>query len=285
MLLSDEQIKEKGFTPEQIEVVNSNYTAKESELLALANKNADGIFNGAAAKLTEMTGIAKGDNEKFSAYFERLGSEYLPEASKSQIEKARQEAEEWKSKFENHKGDETFKNELNEYKTKVEKFPELLSAKENEWKAKYEALENDTKSYKVTNSINSSMPKFDDSVNKFELEAKKKQAIDRIQNDYELSFDEKGNLIGTKDYQKVLVADLLKNDPDLKELILIEQSQGGGGEGAAAKGKTLNLPADISKGAAQHLIQVHMSTVEGIDTLNENYAARFKELCKENNVL
>ena len=129
------------------------------------------------------------------------------------------------------------------------------------------------------------MPKFDESVNKFELEAKKKQAIDRIQNDYELSFDDKGNLIGTKDYQKVLVADLLKNDPDLKELILIEQTQGGGGEGSASKGKTLNLPADIKKGAAQHLIQVHMATIEGIDTLNENYEARFKELCKENNVL
>jgi len=284
MLLSKEELK-KGLEPEQIQAIEAEYSVKEAELLALANKNADGIFNGAAEKLNQLTNIQKNEKEKFSDYFERLGTEWLPEVSKAKITKAEQEALEWKGKFENHKGDETFKIELEQVKAELAKFPDILKAKDEAWETKYSSLETTHNTSKLNRSITDAMPKFDDNVNKFELEAKKKSAIERIKNTHELSYDEKDNLIGTKDYQKFLISDLLKQDAELKDLILIEQKTGGGGQGSSGSAKTLNIPESISKGAAQEIIKQHIITNENIDHLDDKFAARFKELCKENDVL
>ena len=283
MLLNEEQ--KKGMEPEQIQVVEDAYKIKETEFTGLANRNADGIFNGAAEKLKTLTGISKGEDEKFSVYFDRVGVEWLPEASKSKITKAETERDEWKGKFENHKGDETLKTDLLAAQGEVAKIPDLLKAKDDEWNTKYSDLETTHNTSKLNRSMTDAMPKFDDNVNKFELDAKKKSAIERISKSHELSFDENGNLIGTKDYQKTLVSELLKTDEELKDLILIEQSSGGGGEGGSPKAKTLNIPESIGKGAAQEIIKAHIITNENIDFLDDKYSARFKELCKENKVL
>lgn len=289
MLLEKEELKE-GLSPEQIQAIEAAYTAKETELTALANRNADGIFNGAAEKLFKITGVQRNEKEKYSDYFERLGNEWLPEAintkAQEKIEEANRKAQEWEEKFKNHKGDETLKQELERLQGEVKKIPDLLEAKETEWKDKYETLETEYQTSKFTRAVEDSMPKFDDSVNPFELKAKKQNAIDRLKNTYELSFDDKGNLIGTKDYQKHLVSELLKSDEELKDLILIEQGAGGGG-GASGKKPTsgLNIPENISKGAAQNIIENFIVEVEKLSKLDEKYPERFKELCKENNVL
>lgn len=290
MLLTKEQQGE--MTTEQIQVVEDAYKVKETELTGLANKNADGIFNGASEKLFTLTGIAKSEKEQYSAYFERLGTEWLPEASKTKITEAElrtttteQERDDWKAKFESHKGDETLKIDLQKAQDEVKKIPDLLQAKEEEWDVKYKELETTHNTSKLNRSLKDSMPNFDVNVNTFELEAKKKNAIERIKESHELSYDEKGNLIGTKDYQKTLVSELLKTDTELKDLILIDQNAGGGG-GAGAKGtKTLNIPESMAKAAAQELIRVYIKDVEKMDKLDDKYSDRFKELCKENKVL
>lgn len=285
MLLEKDELKQ-GLSPEQIQAIEAEYSVKESELRALANKNADGIFNGAAAELSNFTGIQKEEKEKFSDYFKRLGNEWLPNASKSKIEKAQQEAKEWQEKFNSHKGDETIKTELEKARAELSKIPDLLKAKDEEWSTKYNELETTFKTTKLNRSITDAMPKFDENANQFEVKAKQQNAIDRIKQAYELSYDEKDNLIATKDYQKFLVSDLLKNDEELKDLILIDQSKGGGGKPKPdGKSKTMSLPEGISKGAAQQIITTFMKDVEGIDVLDAKYSDRFKELCKENNVL
>jgi len=287
MLLTDEL--KVGLTPEQIQAIENVYSEKETEFNALANKNADGIFNGAAMKLTELTGVHKLDNEKYSTYFERLASEWLPTKAEQRVlnaeKKAEEKVRELEEKIRTHKGDETLKTELQKAREELNKIPDLLAAKENEWKTKYEDEVRLNTEFKVNTSINNSLPKFDDTINKFELEAKKKAAIDRIKSEYELSFDDKNNLIGTKDYQKFLVADLLKNDAELKDLVMIEHGQGGGGAGDRRSTKALNIPKEISKAASQQIIREYMKTTEGIDILSPKHSERFKELCKENEVL
>lgn len=284
-MLLDETLQT-GLTPEQIQAIETAYSSKEVELKALANKNADGIFNGAAQKLAEQTGIQKNENEKYSDYFIRLGSEWLPAQAQTKLQAAEQKVKEAEEKFANHKGDETLKAELQKAKDELAKIPDLLNQKETEWKTKYEGLENTHKTFKFNKSISDAMPKFDDNVNQFELKAKQSNAIDRIKKTYELSYDENDNLIGTKDYQKYLISDLLKSDEELKDLILIDQVNGGGANSGKAKPtKGLNIPEGMAKGTAQEVVRVYMKTVENIDKLDPKYPERFKELCKENNVL
>lgn len=283
MLLEKDQIE--GLSEDQVTAVEDAFAIKEAELKGLANKNADGIFNGAAQKLAALTNIQKNEKEQYSAYFERLSNEWLPDASKNKITAAEADRDEWKSKFENHKGDETIKADLLAAQEEVAKIPELLQAKETEWSDKYKMLEATSNTEKQERFIADSMPVFDKNVNKFELEAKKKNAIERIKNTYELSYDEKGNLIGTKDYQKTLFSELLKNDEELKNLILIDQNSGGGGNPKKELTKNLNIPENIGKGAAQQIIREYMITVENIDKLDAKFPERFKELSKENNVL
>lgn len=284
MLLEKDQIE--GLSEAQVTAIEAAYTVKETEFKGLANKNADGIFNGAAAKLATLTGINKEEKEQYSTYFERLGTEWLPEASKGKITTVEAERDEWKGKFENHKGDETLKADLLTAQSEVAKIPDLLQAKETEWSDKYSSLEKTSNESKLNRSISDSMPAFDKNVNQFELEAKKKTAIDRIKQNHELSYDDNGKLIGTKDYNKTLFSDLLKNDEELKDLILIDQNSGGGGD--ADKNKkptTLSIPKDIGKGAQQQIIKQYVITAEGINHLDPKFSPRFKELCKENNVL
>jgi len=291
MLLNEEE--KKGFEPEQIQVIEDAYKVKETELTGLANKNADGILNGFADTLTAITGLQRnGNEEKVSSFFDRTVNDWLPSDAKTKVEKAEKsvldigiERDEWKVKFENHKGDETLKTELQSAQEKIAEFPNLLQAKETEWSTKYSDLETTHNTSKLNRSIVESMPKFDDNVNKFELEAKKKSAIERIKQTYELSYDDNGNLIGTKEYDKTLVSELLKTDEELKDLILIEQNSGGGGEGGSGKAKTLNLPEAIGKGASQEIIKLHIINNENIDFLDDKFHVRFKELCKENKVL
>lgn len=282
MLLKKEELE--GKTHEQIqEAYETAYTAKETEFSALASKNADGILNGFSEKLATLTGIQRnGNDEKVSAHFERITNDWLPEATKKKLTKAEQERDEWKEKFTNHKGDETIKTELARVQSEIAKIPELLSQKETEWKTKYDTLDTTFKTEKLTRSLTDAMPKFDENVNQFELKAKKQNAIERIQESYELSYDEKGNLIGTKDYQKHLVSELLKGDEELKDLILIEQNSGGGGEGGKKQTKTLSIPANLSKGAAQEIIKEYIIEVEKIEFLSDKFPIRYKELLKEN---
>lgn len=284
MLLEKEELKQ-GLTPEQIQAIETAFTVRETELKALANKNADAIFNGAAQKLTEFTGVAKTDNEKYSDYFIRLGNDWLPEASKKKLADAEEKVRIAEDKFNNHKGDETLKEELRKAKEELSKVPDIIKSKEDEFNGKYKELETTHKTFKFNKSINDAMPKIDDNVNPFEAKAKKQNAIERIKNNYELSYDENDNLIATKDYQKHLVSDLLKNDEELKDIILTDQERGGGANGVPKTTKTLNIPAGMQKPAAQQLIREYMSTVEKIEKLDDKFADRFKELCKENNVL
>lgn len=284
MLLEKEAIE--GKTPEQIqEAYETAYNAKEAELKALANKNVDGILNGITQRLEENTGIPKNEKEKYSDYFIRLGTDWLPSQSQSKIQAAEEKVKIAEEKFANHKGDETLKTELQKAKDELAKIPDLLNAKETEWKTKFEGLENTHKTFKFNKSISDAMPKFDDSVNQFELRAKQQNAIDRLKKTYELSYDENDNLIGTKDYQKYLISDLLKSDEELKDLILIDQGAGGAGAGQKKTTKSLNIPDGISKAAGQQIIREFIKTIENIDQLDSHYPVRFKELCKENNVL
>jgi len=284
MLIEKLELKDK--TPEQIqEAYETAFTVKETELKALANRNADGIFNGAAEKLKGLTGIEKNEKEHYSSYFERLGSEWLPEASKVKIQAAEEKMRIAEEKFNNHKGDETLKAELKKAQDELVKIPDLLSAKETEWKTKFETLENSSRAEKLNRSLIDSMPKFDNNVNSFELTAKKQNAIDRISETYELSYDDKGNLIGTKDYQKQLVSELLKNDAELKDLILIDNNKGGGGgTGNSNQGKIINFSDGLSKGAKQNIIIATM-VANGMNQLDDNFSDDFKEQCKLYNVL
>jgi hypothetical protein len=274
-----------GLTPEQIQAIETTYTTKETELKGLAEKNAVGIFNGASQKLAEQTGIKQNEGERFSDYFIRLGAEWLPEQSKAKLAAAEEKVRIAEEKFANHKGDETLKAELEKAKAELVKIPDLLTAKDAEWKTKYEGLEQTHKTFKFNQSIQSAMPKFDESVNPFELKAKQQNAIDRIKKTYELSYDENDTLIGTKDYQKYLISDLLKSDEELKDLVLIDQASGGAGGGGQKKTTTLSIPANISKAAGQQIVREYIKTVEQIDALDPKYSDRFKLLCKENNVL
>ena len=66
---------------------------------------------------------------------------------------------------------------------------------------------------------------------------------------------------------------------------MTEQDKGGGGAGGKIPSKNLNLPKDVSKSAGQQIVREYMAAVESINNLDAKYSERFKELCKENNIL
>lgn len=296
-MFTEQEIKDLELTEGQVKAINKNYKEKETELTGLANKNSDNILNNVAAIVAEKTGVTRIDKEKVSVYLPRASEEFISNEvkskSKTKVEEAERLAGEWEDKFKNHKGDQTLKDELKIAQEKIAEFPGLLEAKDTEWGGKLETLQTDFDGYKLELGIKNSIPQLDTSINKYEADTKTANAIGRLKDTYELSYDDKGNLIGTKDYQKSLVSELLKSDTELKDILFKDDGSGGegggagGGAGNGAEGGSGDIvinPA-LSKSAKQELIRAAIIETKKIEPWEDAFTSVFKEECKKHDAL
>lgn len=282
--VADEAVQDKVIS-EVDTLLSTDKATTITEQEVIADKRVNKAFTDVDETINTHTGVTKNDNEKTSNYATRAIDDFLVTKT-SDLTKDR---DGWKGKFEGHEGDETLKDELSKATKQVDDFPEILQKKDEDWQGKLDDSVKELSNFKNEQGFTQAMPALDPNANQFEIQKRRADAIKEIQDgEFVFSFDGDGKFIATKDYQPRLVSDLLKGSEHLKPVLKkVSDGGGGGGPGDSKPGEkvTLTIPEGTTKADAQQLVRVHLKINENLDKTDAGYSERFKEICKESEIV
>lgn len=284
--LTQEIIEKAGLTEEQlaaIKPVAENYIAEQKKAWdGKANENAEAILSGAVAKIYEKTSIARQQGEKVADYITRVGELHL--ASKQQeVESLKADYE---TKLKNFNGDPATKQELQDAKAKLDAAQKRLAKIEPlaEKATKYDDLLKELSETKRQKAWSDVKPTFSKDANPYEVDAKWNKFQRDIESKYDLQIVD-GNVIAIdkeNQYKQVSLLELVQGNEELKALISGRQQQGSGAKpaknGKAIEGLPFEATEDTPRSEIQKLIEIHLTTKEGLKITDMSYGDRFKEL-------
>lgn len=292
LTFTDEFIKDNGFTSEQITAVtgvvtgvyNTNVTALKEEFGGVANKQAEGIIQGAIDKTQKDTGhtLARLDGEKNAEYLERFNLSYLS-TQKTDLEKSRLDYE---TKMKDFKGDETVLKELGEFK----EANAILKGKESEWdkiinsgvQKNYDDLLIKNATLNESVAFGSVKPSFDKDSNEFEVAAKWGAFIAATKEKNEIVMYEGVAYAVSKenDLIKTKLEDLVKGNEELTPLIVGRQQKGIDGKPIEHKdvdGVKFKVPTEATDDEIAALVQGQL-TKDGVSDISPEYSKKFQEM-------
>lgn len=283
--LTQEIIEKAGLTEDQLATIKplgESYIADlKKSWDGKANSDAEGILNGAATKVAEVTKVNRNQGEKIADYIVRAGNEHLA-VKQTEFETAKSQYEQ---KLKDFKGDEATKAELDAAKTKLDAAQKRLAEVEplvekaikyDELATKYDTMKNQTAFYAVK-------PTFSSEANAFEVKARWQEFVDGVQAKYNIELVD-GVAMGIdkeNPHRQVKLSDLVEAEESLKPLITGRQQQGSGAK-AAKSTKIDGVPFEINKEATNPekyaAIADYLVTKEGLNKISKEYSERFKEL-------
>jgi len=283
--LTQEIIEKAGLTEDQLATIKplgESYIADlKKSWDGKANSDAEGILNGAATKIAEVTKVSRNQGEKIADYIVRAGNEHLS-VKQTEFETAKSQYEQ---KLKDFKGDEATKAELDAAKTKLDAAQKRLAeveplvekaSKYDELATKYDTMKNQTAFYAVK-------PTFSSEANAFEVKARWQEFVDGVQAKYTIELVD-GVAMGIdkeNPHRQVKLSDLVEAEESLKPLITGRQQQGSGAK-AAKSTKIDGVPFEINKEATNPekyaAIADYLVTKEGLNKISKEYSERFKEL-------
>lgn len=284
---TEEEIEQLALSDEQKTKILDKVTGYEADLKKTydgkAHENAQGILDGAASKITEVTGIEREQGEKIADFIQRANTAHSKQL-REDLEKAKND---YLEKSKNVKGSEGLSEELAALKAKYDDAQQKLANFDdlNDKASKYEELQ--TKYTNMTEQVafTNVKPAFPDTVNKYEAQAKWEAFIKGVKEKYNVKLvDGQGLAIDKEnEYKQKSIEDLLKEDAEIQSLLGGRQQ---GGTGAKAvdltkiEGVPFEVPKEASKADVQKLIQEHLEK-EGVNKTSADYSQKFSELYKK----
>jgi len=291
MEFNEDFIKEHNLAEEQVSAVKSYINKEivpnlkktyEEEYKGEANKNAEGILDGASRFAQEKLGISveREKGEKWGDYLSRVTETHFESKQKDLENKEK----EYQEKIKNFKGSEAYQEELQ--KLKEEKDSLLKQVAELEPLKGIDEKYKDTVS-KLTNmqkevAYNSVKPNFPETVNKYEADAKWNEFKRAVEDKYTIELkDGKPIAVDKDNHHKVVeLSELVSNDNNISDLLKGRQQRG-----LNAKPSDLvsveGLPFKVPKGASSteltKIVREHVVKEVG-DISSPKYAQRFSEL-------
>jgi len=271
--LTEEQIN--GLTP----VYNEHIATQKQGWDLKANENAEGILNGAASKISEVTKVGRNQGEKIADYIVRASSEHL---SSLQSDLTTKKAE-YEQKLKDFKGDDATKEELQKAKDELDKAKQTL-ATFDEIKAKadkLEPLETEYKTMKLQIAFQSVKPNFPDTVNSYEAKAKWDDFVKGItdKNTIELVDGEAIVIDKENEHKRSKLKDLVEKDEELTKLMQGRKQDGTGGkptDKVKVDGVPFEVPKDASSEERSKAIKEYLLK-EGIAITSPEYSKKFAE--------
>lgn len=269
--LTDEQLN--GLTP----LLNDYIANVKNDFSKTANQNAEGILNGAALKVAEITKVQRNQGEKIADYILRANNEFNS-SIKSDYESKKLDYETKLKEFDGAKGQkeelEKAKSELDEAKKKLADF-DLLKEKAD----KFEETSQKLSQLKLDIAFRDVMPNFPDTANKYEVEAKwgnfKKNILEKYT--IELVDAEPIAIDKENEHKRLKLKELVEKDEELTKLAQ-GREQRGTGASTKDKEKIDGVPFDVPKGATTEerskAIQEYLFT-QGIDKTSSKYSTEF----------
>lgn len=272
--LSEDQIK--GIAP----LYNDDIAAKKLEWDGVANKNAEGIINGALAKVAVTTKVARMDGEKAAEYITRASSEYLT-TQKTEVSQLKAD---YDLKLKEFNGGDATKAELLKVKEDYDKALEKLADYDTlkETAEKFDPLQKEYLDLKETVTFQSVKPPVPDTVNKYEFVAKWIEFTTGVKDKYNVEYVDNIAIAIDKEnhHKQVKLADLLSQDKNLTDLLAGRQQRGPNGkvdEEQKLDGIPFALPTNPSSEAISKAINEHLDK-QGVSKTAKERTKAFMEM-------
>jgi len=250
---------------------------------AKARDGANKILDTVAVTLEDKYGVPRNANEtKIIDYIKRVSETVALQSlkkSESVISEKESLISELQKKIDAGVTDETTKQELSNMKVTISKLNTDLESE----KRKVSEIESDynqkINSFKIENSINANMPTFDSKANKYEIVARKNEAIEALKKDFNLKINDSGELIAEHktNYTNIKISDYLNEK--LKDLLPKTNEGGAGNPPTKQNGVSLVLTKDMSDSEHVELIHSYM-IANGLvkSKADANYGEIFKQI-------
>lgn len=284
MELSADLIQEAGLTPEQVTKV-SEFGATHVQTLndqwaGKANKDAEGILEGAAKSVAKLTGIEREKGQKIADYISVASSTYF-ESTRTELETAKAELQQ---KIKDSGKNETVVAELNTVKEQLtalkEKEAKFADYEENDYKGKWEQASTELSTIKINGAFRDAKPTRPENVNKYEFDHKwnaVKNAILEANEIVEIdgeayAVNKENELIKTK------LADLVSKD---KELAALVSGKPKGFKvntnGVKIDGVPFEVPENADAKTRTKLIREYLAS-QNVKPTSSEYSKMFSEL-------
>jgi len=294
MEFTKEEIQEIGLPEENLAKLNELAEFKVAVLKkdwdGKANKDAEGIIDGAIRATTEKFGIegfSRNQGEKAADALNRIAPMVIDSAlAKEKSEVSRLQSE-YNEKLKSG-GDENLKQELAEAKAKLDELKQK-EAKYNEWeendyKGKYETTTTELSGLKLAVAYQYVKPNFPDTVNKYEASAKWKEFIDNTNstNTIELDSNNVPWAVSKKnEHIRVKLEALVEKDNVISELAKGREAKGLGSNGQQGKttieGVPFPVPEKPTPQEREKLIREYLTIEKGYRVTSSEYAKDFKK--------
>lgn len=294
MEFTPEQITEMGLSEDQVTKVKEVVNLQEAELKkgwdGKANKDAEGIIDGAIKATTDKFGIdgfSRVQGEKAADALGRIAPLVIDSAlAKEKLEVSRLQNE-YNEKLKTG-GDENLKQELLEAQGKLDilkqKEAQFKDYEENDYKGKYESTTTELSGLKLAVAYQYVKPSFPDTVNKYEANAKWKEFIDNtnITNTIELDSDNIPWAVNKEnEHIKVKLETLVEKDKTISELAKGREATGlGSGESKTKvniEGIPFAVPEKPTSTEREKLIREYLTTEKGLSVTSNEYAKEYKK--------
>lgn len=285
--ITEDFIKDNGLAPEQVEAITNHFTTEvvpslKKEYDGLANKNAEGILDGASKYAKEVLGLEfdREQGEKAGDFLKRAIDAKFG-STQAELE---QKGKDLDAKLKNFKGSDEIKQALEAERLKndtlLQQVAELEPLKGLD--VKYEESMQTLSKLKREVAYGGVKPNFPETVNKFEADAKWKSFVDGIEEKYNIEIvDGKAKAIDKENIHKVYdLATLVGQDENIAELLKGRQ-QGGTGANPInmqeVEGVPFKVPTNATGEEITNLVREHVLSQLGSLT-HKDFANQFQAL-------
>lgn len=285
MELEAQFITDNNLSTEQVTAITTHVSTLEETWKGTANTNAERILDGAAEAVRKGAGleIVRGESEKITDYFARLGTESIAgkQAGITKLEN------EWGTKLKDFQGNDALKLENEQLVLDRDTFKQK-AADFDDWQAKdykgiAETSSNELISLKRSMAFDSAKPSFPDTVNSYEADAKWKAFMSETLDVYDVHLDENNKPIlkdKVNDLKIIKLSDLVSKNKDISELLKSVKTPGFGGKPSDLKIEGVPFPVsdNMSSGERQGKIKEYLTGTLNLPVMSTEYAQKFAEL-------
>jgi hypothetical protein len=297
MEFTPELITELGLSTEQVEKINTfaetHIADLKKEWDGKANLDAERILDGAVTLAKNKMGLQGVDfdrktGEKYADYLSRTTPVFIDSALMKEKQELQSQKSELERKIKDGNISESVKQELDQVKQQLDQYKQkdakFADWEANDYKGKYEqTLESMTKMEQNV-AFSNVRPAFPDTVNPYEAKAKWNEFQQMVKDKYTIKLDENNEPIAVEkenQYKTVKLADLVKADKTLSELVKGRQATGLGSQGRkneSIEGIPFAVPEGVTSEERSKLIKEYLTGTLKLSITSPEYSKQFAEL-------
>lgn len=253
-----------GLTDDQINAITALSERDEQQVIGAREAQ---IHQSYSDDITTSLGLQKPEGVEVYDWFKSdvLGLAKGASETKYALEAAQKEAADLKSKIQDGKGNEAIKKDLTDANQLIKALQEKLETSESEWNNKLNESDAKLIGYRIDSDMATEFSDvtFKDaipnSVRQRVLQAAKDDVLERFNLDVEsqggkdhiVLRDDNGEIVRNADLRPKTVAQLVKENPEVKDIIDVGREQGGAGSKPSKSGKPVGSSANISGAKSQ----------------------------------